>query len=52
MATIITTFVHECRHVHDMKSTLMGSELLLLDLRVYSGVERLVRRLADWVVPK
>jgi len=47
-ATIISAFVHECRHVHDLRSTRMGAELLLHDLQAYAGVGALLDRLAEW----
>ena len=47
-ATAISAFVHECRHVHDLRSTRMGAELLLHDLQVYSGVGNLLGRLREW----
>ncbi len=47
-ATAISAFIHECRHVHDLRSTRMGAELLLHDLRVYSGIGALLDRLSDW----
>jgi hypothetical protein len=47
-ATLMSTFVHECRHVHDLRSTRMGAEMLLHDMRVYSGVGVLLSRLRDW----
>ena len=47
-ATIISAFVHECRHIHDLRSTRMGAELLLHDSQVYAGVGGLLDRLAEW----
>jgi hypothetical protein len=47
-ATVISAFIHECRHVHDMRATRCGAELLLHDIEVYSGVRHLLDRLADW----
>ena len=47
-ATVMSAFVHECRHVHDLRSSRMGADLLLHDLRVYSGVGELLTRLREW----
>jgi len=47
-ATILSALLHECRHVHDMRATRCGAELLLHDLRVYAGVSSLLDRLAEW----
>ena len=47
-ATVMSSYIHECRHVHDLRSTWMGSELLLHDLQAYSGIGRLLTRLTEW----
>ena len=47
-ATILSAFLHECRHVHDMRATRCGAELLLKDLHVYTGVTRVLESLAEW----
>lgn len=47
-AALMGTIIHECRHVHDLRSTRIGGELLLHDLSVYAGAGRLLRRLHEW----
>jgi hypothetical protein len=47
-AAALSALLHECRHVHDMRATRCGAELLLHDLKVYSGVSRLLDGLAEW----
>jgi hypothetical protein len=47
-ATLLSVFFHECRHVHDMRGTRIGAELMLNDLQVYSGLSLLVEALAKW----
>ncbi len=46
--TLLSTLFHECRHVHDMRCTRTGAELLLADLRVYSGIGKSLDRLLQW----
>lgn len=47
-ATAISAFLHECRHVHDMRLTRCGAELLLHDLQVYAGVSAVIEELSRW----
>lgn len=47
-ATLVSAFLHECRHVHDMRATRVGAELLLADLPVYAGSSTLIDRLTEW----
>jgi hypothetical protein len=47
-ATLISAFFHECKHVHDMRATRIGAELLLYDLDVYAGTGALLDRLVAW----
>lgn len=47
-AAVLSALFHECRHVHDMRGTRCGAELLLHDLQVYAGVNGLLDDLAVW----
>ena len=47
-ATLLSAFIHEARHVHDFRATRIGCELLLQNLKVYSGVTSLTAELQDW----
>lgn len=47
-ATVLSALLHECRHVHDMRATRCGAELLLHDLQVYAGVSNLLDVVAEW----
>ena len=47
-ATLLSAFFHECRHVHDLRATRIGAELLLEDMQVYCGASLLVKELRRW----
>jgi hypothetical protein len=47
-ATLLSAFFHECRHVHDLRATRIGAELLLQDMQVYCGASLLVKELRRW----
>lgn len=47
-AMLLSVFIHECRHVHDFRSTRIGAESLLRDLNTYCSSMLLVKRLREW----
>ncbi|MFZ5914423.1 MAG: hypothetical protein ACOY17_09385 [Pseudomonadota bacterium] len=48
-ATALSAFIHETRHVHDLRATRIGAELLLSEFEVYSGVQRSISSLRNWL---
>ena len=48
-STILSAFFHESRHVHDMRATRTGAELLLKEFQVYAGTEKTLSRLSEWL---
>jgi len=47
-ATLLSAFFHESRHIHDLRATRIGAELLLNDYRVYSGIQKIIEDLSVW----
>lgn len=47
-ATLLSAFFHEVRHVHDLRATWIGAELLLNDYKVYAGVQKVIENLSAW----
>ena len=47
-AVAVSALLHECRHVHDLRATRCGAELLLHDLQVYAGATGLLEDLRQW----
>lgn len=48
-ATALSAFFHETRHVHDLRATRIGAELLLCEFEVYCGIERTISSLKSWL---
>jgi hypothetical protein len=47
--TLISAFIHECRHVHDLRGTRIGAELLLADIQTYARLPSLIQDLQHWL---
>jgi hypothetical protein len=47
-ATLVSALLHEARHIHDLKATRIGAELLLADLESYQSASRLIVLLKSW----
>ena len=48
LATMIGIFFHECRHIHDLRLTRAGAELLLLELDAYNDGPYILEALRNW----
>ena len=48
LATTIGVFFHECRHIHDLRATWIGAELVLLELLAYNDGPWVLGALAEW----
>lgn len=48
LATMVGVFAHECRHIHDLRLTRTGAELLLMELRAYNDTPQLLKALRNW----
>jgi hypothetical protein len=47
-AATVSALFHECKHIHDLRSTRIGCELLLHDLQAYSGIQLVLDALSAW----
>jgi hypothetical protein len=48
LATMIGVFFHECRHIHDVRLTRAGAELLMLELSAYNDAPFILESLQCW----